>query len=243
MRWTIKLVVTPSTCKYTQVAVSALNACGFQEDDVEVIATRGTPLSVDDSQVSKKKLKRADLIGCKPTAIQSQLFAEAIIGQSNSLISNTDIVLVMTPNILLWHAFKRFMEATIEEKYMAVYFPYTPSRFFLVNDRPMPTFTHGWYKFLCDEPVSGSVCLCMNSHTAVLLGSIIRQDLVSDAASWATISWEYQLSQMLFRSKVDCYGAGVPFAYEAGNEDDLSRVVPLDRGLKSGFERRNWYLN
>jgi hypothetical protein len=239
----VRLVVTTATAKYTDSAVKSLQRSGFDKEDVEIVSCRGVSLGIDDSVVSKRKLKKTAVEHCSPVGVQSQLFASAITGLSGSFVANYDAVLVLTPDVILWPELRRFLEATLEPRYMAVYFPQTSERFFLERDTPIPMRKYGWYKFNCNEPISGATCFVMNVHTAVVLSALVEGDVKTAAAEWSDTAWEYLFYKTMVRSGIDCYAAGISFAYSINNDYERERCVQMQAKLKDGFENRNWYLN
>lgn len=245
MRWTIRLVVTVETAKYVESAIRSLRDCGFGAEDVEIVSKRGVSLRVEELKdiISKKKLRKEELEGCTSPGVESKLFANSLIGYSGSFINNTDMVLVTTPGLTFWSQLREFLEATVEPRYVAVYFPHTPSRFFMEFDRPIPTRSHGWFKFDCDEPVAGARCFCMNKHTAFLFGALIRESLSTSEGDWKTTPWDYLFFKTVVRAEADCYAAGVSFVHSIDDQVEAERSINMRARLKTGFAQRNWYIN
>lgn len=241
MRWTVRIVVTEGLAKHTRRAIEMLHKAGFE--DIEVITLRGTSLSCEYENVTKIRLPRQAVEGFSPVAVESMLFATALINFGGSFISSTDLILTITPDLVLWKDCRKFLEGTVEPRYASIYFPYTPQRFFQADDRPVPISKYGWYEFNGGQPLAGSRCFVTNTHSSVVLGALIKDDIETSKMEWGYHGWEQQLNMILSKADIRCYAAGKSLAYRFGDEQDKEWSVDTNASIKAGFENQSWYLN
>lgn len=214
----------------SRLAVQGLRACGFQS--IDIFAPRGVPLPDNDYVVRHR---------CDAGMSESGLFIEAIRSVHGNFVRQTDFVLYIRADVCLWQDAKLLMEHTIEPNFVAIYYPFAPTPFFLADERPLSCSQRGafgWCAVPVDQPMAGAPCFACNKHTAMLLAG---------AESWVAgrsavgLPWD-QSNMVIARSlELSCYAHTPSLGYIGSPVDN--ETVPLDCKLDPRFTERKLYLN
>jgi hypothetical protein len=254
-RWRVRLVVTQETQDYADAAVQNLYDCGFNE--IEIYSPRGVSIKVDENIASRIKLPRSmtttetytspttkRIKQKPPQVLESLTYASAISSCTSSFISTTDYMLVIGAELALWYYAPEFLEETIPNERVGMYFPYTPRIFFNAHEYPAPRANEGligWSKFHLDEPITGTRCIAGNKHTFMILSKIIEESQGTDMEPWNEEPWDYRFQKTFENKPITCFSATRSLAFRRENISEQEWAIPQDKWFSEPLQSFQLY--
>lgn len=254
-RWRVRLVVTQETQDFADAAVQNLYDCGFNE--IEIYSPRGVSIKVDENIASRIKLPRAvttDEVYTSPTTkkiktkpphvVESLTYASAISSCTSAFMSTTDFMLVIGAELALWYFAPEFLEGTIPNEAVGMYFPYTPKVFFNAHEYAAPRANEGligWSKFHLDEPINGTRCIAANKHTFMILSKIIEESQASDMEPWNEEPWDYRFQQTFGLKPIRCFSAIRSLAFKRDDLAEKEWAIPQEAWFQEELSEYQLY--
>lgn len=228
MNWKVCLIVDAANAKHTRDAIESLMAAGF--DSINLFAPRGVTLSDGDHLIRHR---------CERNASEADLFLEAFSSFTRTTSRDIDFVFYARADLNIWSQSKAVLENTIEPDFMGVYFPVSPAPFFEDCSTALPCSKgFGWCETLVDEPVTGSPCIALARHSALLLSFAAERELRSRREG--TPCWNYCLASLIRDYVMPCF---VHLPSMGHFRDEGQEAISPAARLRPGWEKRNWYLN
>jgi len=236
MRWKICLVVTERNAKYLDSAIKYLNTQDLAEDGIHVVC--GKDIQVPNlACVARSRAERK--------LNEAETWVLALETLSRTYSATEDLFLFMTPDLTFWDKFKFFCEHTVELPFVAVYLPFTPTRYFVESSFksiPCDSKEAAWCETNIDEPSNASRCLLLSNSSCRLLATYL-QDVLKKDPSIPTSIWDWP--ELFFQTvhtqyRVHCYAA-VPSLARSKQSLPVDYICDFDQSRLD--VRRGRYLN